>query len=37
MSAKKLRKREEIPQEYLWKLEEMFISDKQWEDEVQKV
>ena len=37
MSEKKLRKREEIPQEYLWKLEDMFASDKQWEDEVQKV
>ena len=37
MSTKKLRIREEIPQEYLWKLEDMFASDKQWEEEVQKV
>ena len=37
MGEKKLRKREEIPQEYLWKLEDMFANDEQWEEEVQKV
>lgn len=37
MSEKKLRKREEMPQEYLWKLEDMFESDELWEQEVKKV
>lgn len=37
MSEKKLRKREEISQEFKWKLEDMFSSDRQWEEEVQKV
>lgn len=37
MSEKRLRKREEIPQEYMWKLEDMFATDEQWAEESKKV
>ena len=37
MSEKKLRKRDEIPQEYKWNLEDMYASDELWEDETKKV
>ena len=37
MNEKKLRKRDEIPQEYKWKLEDMYASDELWEDETKKV
>lgn len=36
MSEKNLRRREEIPQEYKWKLEDMFASDEKWEEETEK-
>lgn len=37
MSEKKLRKREEIPQEYKWKLEDIIATDELWEEEIQTV
>ena len=37
MAEKKLRRRSEIPGEYKWKLTDLFASDEQWEEEVQKV
>lgn len=35
MSDKNLRKREDIPQEYKWKLEDMFATDEAWEEETE--
>lgn len=37
MEDNKLRKREEIPEQYKWKLEDMYASDELWEEEVKKV
>jgi oligoendopeptidase F len=34
--AKVLRTREEIPQEYKWKLEDIFASDEEWEEKFQE-
>lgn len=34
--AKVLRTREEIPQEYKWKLEDIFASDEEWEQKFQE-
>ena len=35
--ANKLKKRSEIAKEYKWKMEDMFVDDKQWEDEAEQV
>ena len=37
MAEKILRKREDIPEEYKWKLEDMFASDEQWEQETEEL
>lgn len=37
MAEKILRKREDIPEEYKWKLEDMFASDEQWEQETREL
>lgn len=37
MGEKALRKRQEVPEEYKWKLSDLFVSDQQWEEEVQVV
>ncbi len=37
MGEKALRKRREIPDAYKWNLQDMFATDEQWEEEVQKV
>ena len=37
MAEKILRKREDIPEEYKWKLEDMFASDEQWEQEAEEL
>lgn len=37
MSENNLRKRNEIPTEYKWKLEDMYESDELWEDELEKL
>ena len=37
MGDNKLRKREEIPEQYKWKLEDMYATDELWEEEVKKV
>lgn len=36
MAEKKLKRREEIADEYKWRLEDMFASDEQWEQECAK-
>lgn len=36
MEDRKLRKRQEIPEEYKWKLTDLYETDEQWEDEVGK-
>ena len=35
MGAKKLRKRDEIPAQYKWNMQDMFASDELWEEEAQ--
>ena len=35
MAAKKLRKRDEIPAQYKWNMQDMFASDELWEEEAQ--
>ena len=37
MGTEKLRKREEIPAQYKWNLQDMFASDELWEEETQQV
>ena len=37
MGKEKLRKRDEIPAQYKWNLQDMFKSDELWEEEVQQV
>ena len=37
MAEKIPRKREDIPEEYKWKLEDMFASDEQWEQETEEL
>lgn len=37
MGTKKLRKREEIPAQYKWNMQDMFASDELWEEEAQLV
>ena len=37
MGERKLRKREEIPAEYKWNMQDMFATDELWEEEAQKV
>ncbi|MGN0414583.1 MAG: oligoendopeptidase F [Agathobacter sp.] len=36
MEDRKLRKRQEIPAEYKWKLTDLYETDEQWEEEVEK-
>lgn len=36
MGDTKLRKRQEIPEEYKWKLTDLYETDEQWEEEVEK-
>ena len=37
MGDKKLRRRNEVPVEFKWKLEDMFESDKKWQTEAELV
>ena len=37
MGKDKLRRRDEIPAEYKWNMQDMFASDELWEEEVEKV
>lgn len=37
MADTKLRKRSEIPEEYKWKLEDMYATDELWEEEADKL
>jgi len=37
MGEKKPRKRQEIPEEYKWRLSDLFESDHRWEEEIQRV
>lgn len=37
MGTEKLRKRDEIPAQYKWNLEDMFATDELWEEEAQQV
>ena len=37
MAETKLRKRSEIPEEYKWKLEDMYETDELWEEEADKL
>ena len=36
MEDRKLRKRQEIPEEYKWKLTDLYETDEKWEEEVEK-
>ncbi|WP_246050010.1 oligoendopeptidase F [Aquibacillus sediminis] len=36
-SAKQIKKREEIPEEKTWKLEDIFATDEQWEQELEAI
>ena len=37
MGNKKLKNREEIPQNYKWKIEAMYADDTSWENDIQEV
>ena len=37
MGKDKLRKRDEIPAQYKWNMQDMFATDELWEEEAQKV